>query len=128
MGNVNAQNEKALIDYLLGKLPPYMWDRLSGDCSTEMHFFRQHVIPRMYRRGTRDPFQEGQRHVDTLRNSASAPSEMLKAMGQIAYSVRCNLSHGRKADRGDDKDVIRHAVPILHVLCEEAIRYTRLHI
>ena len=121
---VRQGDEKALVSNLVGKLPAHVCETILSNHREEISFFHQHVIPRMYRSGDRDPFAEGKGHAATLGNPDSSSGERLIALGQILYIVRCNLSHGRKTDRGDDKRVIEASVPLLRTLTEEALRHS----
>ena len=44
--------------------------------------------------------------------------ELRKQIGDVLYTIRCNLFHGDKHPEGDDECVIRNAVPILKAICE----------
>lgn len=121
---VRQNSEKARIKNFLGKLPGHLWDTITTNHGRHVCFFRDRPIRRMYRSSDHDPLREGSEYAKTLRSAGSSSCEKLKALGLILYIIRCNLSHGRKSDRGDDQTVIENAVPPLEAICNAGIIHT----
>lgn len=44
--------------------------------------------------------------------------KLTEQIGDVLYTIRCNLFHGDKRPMEDDEDVVTHAIPILKAICE----------
>ncbi len=62
--------------------------------------------------------EESLSHVESLSTDTTQCEELLKQIGGVLYTIRCNLFHGDKRPMEDDEDVVTHAIPILKAICE----------
>jgi hypothetical protein len=117
------------IENLAGRLNGTLWQKLERDFPEPIESFTRRPIERMGKRKISRPSRgeggEGRRHQRVLADPGADPSEKLKALANVLYIVRCNLTHGSKMIMGDDLNIIQSAVPLLRVLSSRAIAYTK---
>jgi hypothetical protein len=68
---------------------------------------------------------DGANYQAILKDHRSLAVDQLAALGKIMYLIRCNLVHGSKQDRGDDRYVVWNAVSCLESLLIESLSFTR---
>lgn len=117
------------IENLVDKLDGAVWQKLARDFAEPIGFFTRRAIERMDKRKRSEPSRgegrEGRGHQRVLADPSADPTEKLKALANILFLVRCNLTHGSKMMMGDDLNIIQNAVPLLRALSSRAISYTK---
>lgn len=63
----------------------------------------------------------GRKNRKILESRNSSDKEKIKAMGQIIYTVRCNLYHGKKVGSENDYETVKNCIKPLRVFLDESI-------
>lgn len=124
----NPAGEEKQIHHVIGMIETPTAKKILRQLTEPIKFFLDRgPIQRMDRRIDDCPSEGGKREGAKWhkRLMAEDPIEKLKALGSILYLIRSNLVHGSKAESGDDKEIINHAVAALRLIFREALSLTR---